>query len=97
MFYAVRHRPTGLYLPVYQGSTHYDFNNPTGGSPRLFTSLGAARGWLTMYCKGPIVKQFSHHYEYGTEYEGLGHDTSRARDRREFEIVRVTLNIGEPV
>lgn len=103
MYYVIRHKPTGWYLPaIYRGrgQTHFEFTDKKfkrNAAPRLFGSLQIAKAWLTVYCRGPIVQSWSEHFEYGRQYEGLEHDTSRARNRALFDIVRVTLNIGDPV
>lgn len=101
-FYIIRKKGTDLYFPAHysgRGQTWIDFVPITKRQPRLWNNKQSASSWLTVYCKGPLVRnrkfesdEFGSDYEYDQGYM-KDPNTSKVRNRDDYEIVPVTLFI----
>jgi hypothetical protein len=95
--YAIRHT-SGKYLTDKWSGTSWWEGESEKGSPKLFKTLGSAKGWRTNWLKGRLVKEY-----YKSHYETFSEDECRLtyepRPNRKFEdlsIIPVTLSFGEP-
>lgn len=88
--YAIRHRPTGGYLPEIVGGRGYTITEPTVHRiPRLFESSKAAKCALTWWLKG--ITQVTRHYdgwEYDESWATLPREGRKAKD---MVVVPMTL------
>lgn len=100
-FYAIRHNPSGLFLPSLDGSRNkrsrggYTHTEPTPlEPPRLFTNLRAARNALTCWLSGVISQKWSYDPDSGY-YDDLDLETSPRPDRKreEMEIVPIYIRV----
>lgn len=92
-FFAIRHKPSGGFLPQSDRSRRGGFTHTVPTTylpPRLFASMGAAKAALTWWLKGETSVHISRSYE--GEYDE-DWSTSPRPDRRteEMEVVPVTL------
>lgn len=90
-FFIIRHIPSGWYLPdVPRGRTHVE---PTKTlPPRLFTEARHAKGFLTLYCRGPMIIKDMIDTESGEWLRSyLDHDWSKPRRREDFCVVPVEI------
>lgn len=85
--YAVRHIPTGHYIPDHKGRRGTYVEPQADVIPRLFKQEYQAKGYLTIWLQGKITVR---HNEYGEE----DWDTQPipSRKREEMEVVPVTLS-----
>ena len=70
-FYAIRHKPTGFYLPepggrLGRGGSHVNPTDPTIQPPRIWHNRLGARNALSMWLKGKFVA--SRGQDYDGEY-----------------------------
>lgn len=98
VFWLIRHRASGHCFPQFQGAqTHYQFLVTDKRPPRLWTSRGAARSWLTKYCKGPMQTVTGSDDDFWgnpvTVKVGLRHHADLARNRFDFEIIPATITV----
>jgi hypothetical protein len=99
-FWAVRHKPTGWYLPeVYgrqgRGGSHVEPTNLV--RPRLFISQRAAKAYLGQWLLGK--HNASRGYDSGSPYsepeywEEVSVEPVATRKREEMEIIELKLDI----
>ena len=92
--YAIRHVPTGFYLPepkgrAGRGGSHLEPADPKKHHPRLCHTERQAKIVLTVWLQGKV-----HCYRYGNEYdfsEDIEVKPVASRKREDMEIVPVTL------
>ena len=92
--FAIRKKGTAMFLPRppsgHRGGSWVEPINVTAGQPRFFPTLGAAKGFLTQWLKGPVVSIFT-----GDEIDGyyeLDHDPSKCsepRNAEDYEVVEI--------
>lgn len=76
-YYAIRHKPTGNFMPqsdrsIRAGFTHHEPRNPQAVPPRLFTREQDAKTALTWWLKGETsmrLVRFEDHWNGGHEYD----------------------------
>ena len=91
IFYAIRHKPTGLYLPRREarGATHRE---PTAAlqQARFWHRERDAKGFLTVWLQGKASMREYQDWQgdYDVEYSV---DPVPTRKREEMEIVRLEL------
>ncbi len=93
-YFAIRHKPTDTLFPTSKtGNTFVDL--PFKGPPRLFATTGAARGFLTLWLKGPMVKTWVQSANILEDDRGtFVHEPKYCngpRIREEFEVIAVYL------
>jgi hypothetical protein len=101
-FFAIRHKCTGYIIPcangrLGRGGSHVEPIDPRENLPRIFTEKRYAKGWLTSWCKGKIVKS-----GYTSSYDGEYEESQKTiptphRKRKEYEICPVYIRFGKPV
>lgn len=101
-FYAIRHKPTGHFLPQPKGK------NGTGGSwvepsdpkeviPRLMVSERSAKGVLNAWLQGTFKASWDTDWDSGHRYvDDIKIQKKPDRIPEDMEIVVVTLQIEEP-
>lgn len=94
MLWAIRRKADGAWFPIKAGSnanSWIEFQNirtPARLPPRIFTSIGAARGTLTNWLKGQLVKDF----DYEGEYLGLNYNHVPNRGTsKDYEVIPVII------
>lgn len=100
-FFVIRHKPSNNIIPcsdgrMGRGGSHVEPVDPKDNLPRVFTAKRYAKGWLTSWCKGKIIKR-----SY-TSYEGEYDETQETvptphRKREEYEICPVYFRLGKAV
>lgn len=98
IFYAIKHKPTGWYLPPGLGTGGRGFTHcePVDGQayhPRLFHTLGAARCALAWWLKGAtsVARSGSLSWEYDDYVESWHTEPMPERVAEEMEIVKIEL------
>lgn len=95
--YVIIHEPTAKWFPQHRGrgQTHLEFVNRQT-PPRIFYTFNAAKGFLTVWCKGPIVRSYSTDWETSIKEEiGLIHQKpSTPRIKSEYRIVPITITLS---
>lgn len=95
--YAIQHTTTGNYLTDrYVGGSWWE-GEPYKGSPKLFKTLGSAKGWRTNWLKGSVKTEHSQDWETGYEKLNLVTIPRPNRTRDQLTIIPVTLTFGEPL
>lgn len=93
MFFAVKHKPTGYFLPMRAAGRARGYTNdePTAERPpRLFTSARGAKLALAQWLQGPL--SVSHYQDHSGEWN---EDWSRGKHNRkadEMAIVEITIS-----
>lgn len=89
ILFAIRHKPTGLYLPRIQsrGSTHHEPTAPLKQA-RLFHRERDARGFLTVWLQGKQTQYQTYEGDYDIEIHLTPVPT---RKREEMEVVAFKL------
>uniref|UniRef100_UPI0032195AA1 hypothetical protein n=1 Tax=Chryseobacterium sp. TaxID=1871047 RepID=UPI0032195AA1 len=98
--YAIRHIPTGFYLPepTGYGGRGGSFSEPVdcsldGPNPRLFTSMLSAKRALTQWLRGEHHGEFE--YEDGYKYStGATVVFKPERIKEDMEVVPFTLKLN---
>lgn len=90
-YYAIRHRPTGFYLPGSpRGATRPVDAEPTSpirAAPRLWDNSRNAHGALTHWLRGRLD-------EHADDPMARTHDgTGFVRRREDFEVVKVDVRL----
>lgn len=95
--WAIRHKPTGAYLPVHWNDRcGYSRDEPTFDFPRLFKSKRAAQSALNRWLDGEWYTKTEYEYEDG--YRAYGYQTEpqvkpvAGRVASDMEIARFTLS-----
>lgn len=96
-YYAIKHKPTGLFMPQMRGGFSYWEPKGEPQPPRLFATRRAAANALTCWANGRYAKRFVttqdswdepyYQSEAGTEAEP---DITRRRD--DLQVVEITLS-----
>lgn len=94
-FYAIRHKPSGGYLPepagrMGRGGSHVE-PATDGTRPRLFTTERAARIALSTWLKGKVVRASGYDYKNGDYWEDVKLIPIPSRSREDMEIVSTSL------
>lgn len=96
MYYAILHKPSNTYLPVYKGgqrrgSTY--LNAPFVGAPRLFGSKLSAQNCLRWWLGGPPCVEYEKEDDMGTieSRHYLPGKGVVGRNKEDMEIVVVDL------
>ena len=95
-FFAIRHKPSGMLMPlIHRGSTHLHL--PWGiRPPRLFTKKRSAVVALSWRLKGVVTPSYSTDWESGyTETSGLNIEPRADRKADDMEVVAITLTTKE--
>jgi hypothetical protein len=92
--YAIRHKPTGRFLPrPPSGQKGGTWVEPTSDKiPRFFNKPSVARGFLSIWCKGPLVRAKSVDWETGLDEVDIKPDLTQAKEPRvkeDFEVVEI--------
>jgi len=96
--YALRHKPTGRFLPrPPSGRKGGSWVEPSNETPRFFHRERDAKGFLTSWCQGPQINSYSTDWETGCEeYEGATPDIKLAKEPRirdEWEVVTIDWKV----
>lgn len=95
--WAIRHKPTGLYLPASNEknepiSRGFTYLEPSDRLPRLFCSEVRARKALQAWLKGQWFTSYSAgDWNGGPEPDGIDHKPIAGRRGDEMEVVRLLL------
>lgn len=104
--FAIRHRPSGLWVPRPSSHSRAQTSQEPGRLPRLYSTAGQAKCSLTWYTKGQFVRdQGQTHDHEGTpdwfdegpmlkrdaEGKAIFKIGEEFRDPRDYEIVPLTL------
>jgi hypothetical protein len=83
--YAIRHRPTGNWIPPRQGrgGSH---DEPKPGQPRLFPSIRSARAFLSNWLQG-VFERSGHQNWEGDWEDDVRIKKVDSRKKEEMEIV----------
>lgn len=87
--YAIRHISGNYLTDQTKGGSWWE-GEAEKGSPRLFKTEGVAKGWITSWLKGRVVKKYD---PYG-EYTELHHELQPLRQRSQLSVIPVTLTFG---
>jgi hypothetical protein len=92
VLYAIRHKPTGAYLPMrWESRRGYSHDEPTPGAvPRLFKNEKAAKAALKAWLQGTWERSISQSYD-GDYDEVLSTTPQPSRHEDEMEIVELGL------
>ena len=93
--FAIRRKNTACFLPRplsgRRGGSWVEPINVTLGQPRFFPTRGAAMGFLTQWCRGPVVINRYQNFE-GDEDYFLDHVPEKAkepRNKEDYEVVEI--------
>lgn len=98
--YAIRHKPTGKYLPQpvgrnRRGGSHVEPEDPDEQPPRFFTSLTTAKIVLSHWLKGKVIAERGNYYNPSDGsydyYEDFHTTPCPDRKREDMEIVKFNL------
>lgn len=93
--YAIRHTITGNYLSAKWPGTSFWNGEPCNGPPKLFATVGSAKGWRTVWLKGPLRREYTTDFETGYIKEGsYTHEHDASRKAEHIEIRPVMLAFG---
>lgn len=92
VLYAIRHKPTGAYLPMrWESRRGYSHDEPIPGAvPRLFKNEKAAKAALKAWLAGTWTRHVSQTY-YGEYDEILETKPVESRKAEEMEVVKMWL------
>ena len=96
-FYAIRHKPTGFYLPepggrLGRGGSHVNPTDPTIQPPRIWHNRLGARNALSMWLKGKFVASRGQDYD-GEYWEDLSVIPAPERKAEDMEIALLTMEV----
>ena len=99
--YALEHIPTGRMLPRppsgRRGGTYAEPIDPGQHLPRLFHRERDAKGFLTVWLRGPLRPCFEADWESGVEeYVGNDHEPNLAKEPRianDWRVVKIEWRI----
>lgn len=100
-FYAVKHAPTGTYLPRVtgrsgRGGSHVEPVAPNDANPRLFDTERAAKIYLNLWLKGKFVADRGTYYGHEGNADYAEEISAKPQPhRRREEMVVVVLNAIE--
>lgn len=92
--FAIRKKGTSIFIPDVRGNTRtwVEPISITEGIPRFFTKASIAKGFLTVWCKGPLKKTFTQDWETGYQECELEHrpeDAKEPRNAEDYEVVEI--------
>lgn len=94
-FFAIRHKPTGHYLPQVKRSRGFTADEPSAGPPRLFRTEIHARVALDWWLRGVTATEWAMRYEEGypcgEEPAGLKSRPVPSRRADDMEVVAVSV------
>lgn len=90
IYYAIRHKPTGFFLPVAKGRTGSRVEPECNCCPRLFKEERHAKGYLTVWLQGIFETGKFQTYE-GEWEEDLDIIPQPHRKRENMEIIPMRL------
>lgn len=94
-YFAVKHVPTGRYLPQLRrkrGYTHAEPAAPEDRVPRLHRTKRQAKTALTYWLKGAWNEDYAHNWESGaSEYCGNSPSPKPERKAEEMRIVKIRV------
>ncbi len=96
--YAIRHTSGNYLSDKWPGSSFWE-GEAYKGTPKLFKSIGSAKGWRTQWLKGRLVKE-TYQSSYESFYEDeVSYTYEEIPERRieHIQIIPVTLVLGEPL
>lgn len=87
--FALRHKPSGQFIPepttsTGRGGSHVE---PGPGWPKLFKTEGAVKGYLTVWLKGKQTRSYGYDMHTGDDWEHVNLEPIPSRKREEMEIV----------
>ena len=97
--YAIKHTPTGGYLPEVDGRSGYTYTEPVTvdalyGAPRLFHTKGGARRALRWWLNGKLhvtTYTSTNPDSWGEIDQDWHHDPTPERKEEDMEIVTMLL------
>lgn len=95
-YFAIRHNPTGRFLPELgkgKGYTHHEPMAQEDAPPRMFTRHSSAANALRFWLKGKMWNSRGQDWE-GEYYEDLNIQPQPDRIPEDMEVVEITLNIA---
>jgi len=99
-YYAVKHSSGNYLTDHWQGSSYWE-GEEGKGAPKLFKSLGSAKGWRTQWLKGRVIKEYAalaqDSFFQGEEFVGYSYEPVPSRSLSCINIIPVTLSFGEPL
>jgi hypothetical protein len=90
-FYAIKHLPTGGFLPAREGRGHTHSEPEVGSVPRLFPTARSAKGALVHWLRGHLVVKRGHDSFTGESYEGYYIEPVPSRVASEMAVVTINL------
>lgn len=102
--FAVRHKPTGHFIPVPggrmgRGGSHTEPTDPAQSPPRQFVSERAAKIFINTWVKGKVVCHRSGYNGSGYEYDDYCEDNETIpvphRRAEDMEVVPLKLILEE--
>lgn len=98
VYYAIRHKPTGNYLPQLRrrrGHTHTEPTPLADAVPRLHKTMRQAKVALWYWLKGKWHEEYSQpYYGFGQEYDGNEPKPCPERRRDDMEIVPMVVKLA---
>lgn len=89
--YAIRHKPTGGWIPARRGRGGSHDEPRLTGTPRLFTSAQSARSFLVQWLKGIHVRHVSSQTTWGGFPETGDEVVIRKVESRKKEDMEIVL------
>ncbi len=93
--YAIRHNPSGLFLPAGR-ARGFTYDEPSSGIPRLFSKRKAAEMAMKCWLAGPWKKEYETDDWSGSKFTiGASAPDSPPENRKpeEMEIVTVIISL----
>ena len=96
-FFAIRHKPSGYFLPAYAKRHGRTNAEPTDAlAPRLFMKAHHAKAALDWWLLGVVTLSYRTDWESGyTETRGLDIEPRADRKADDMEVVAITLTTKE--
>lgn len=89
--FAIRHVSGNYLTDKWQGSSYWE-GEPYKGNPRLFSTEGIAKAWVTNWLKGQVRKT----YNFVDEFANFDYVPVPSRKREHIQIIPVTLLFNTP-